>query len=81
MQKNSPVILEHASTQEDNKNNDDNKYEKEEDNQNYENNQFFGFQQRQKKHKSIGYTRYVDETKTYTKKNQYKVTTDNDNLA
>ena len=31
--------------------------------------------------KSIGNTRYVDETKIYAKKNQYKVTADKDNLA
>ena len=42
---------------------------------------FLDFNRGKKKHKSIGYTRYVDETKTYTKNNQYKVTTDNDNLA
>ena len=42
---------------------------------------FLDFNRDKKKHKSIGYTRYVDETKTYTKNNQYKVTTDNDNLA
>ena len=32
-------------------------------------------------HKSIGDTRYVNETKMYATNNQYKVTEDNDNLA
>ena len=32
-------------------------------------------------HKSIGYTRYVNETKMYAKNNQYKVTADKDNMA
>ena len=32
-------------------------------------------------HKSIGDTRYVDETKMYAKNNQYKVTVDKDNMV
>ena len=71
-----------GTIQEDNKNNDDNKNDKEGDNQNYAQNQFLGFQPRQQKmHKSIEDTSYVDDTEMYTKNNQYKVTSDKDNLA
>ena len=39
-----------------------------------------GFNRGKKMQKSIGDTIYVDETKIYTKQNQYKVTADRDNL-
>ena len=35
----------------------------------------------QNMHKSIGDTRYVDETKIYAKKDKYKVTSDKVNLT
>ena len=39
------------------------------------------FNQGKNMHKSIGDTRYVDETKMYAKNNQYKVTANKDNMA
>ena len=70
-----------GTTQEEKKNNKENKNDKEEQNQNYEKTSFLDFNRGKKIHKSIGDTRYVNETKMYVKNNQYKVTADKDNLA
>ena len=42
---------------------------------------FLDFNRGKKMHKSIGDTRYVNDTKMYAKNNQYKVTVYKDNLA